>query len=309
MFTIRLDSNSTTGSSWNRARWQDHFMAVSGSRNVYAVLLVSALFLILYGQVFRSMVQQWWDDPNYGHGFLVPAFAAYILWRERGRRREIAIHESNWGLPIMFAAIGMLLLGILGSEHFTARFSALILISGIVVFVAGWQALRSVSFPMAYLIFMIPLPAIIYYQLTFPLQILASRLGESGLVALGVRAVREGNLLILPNCTLEVVEACSGVRSLLSLVAVVVGYVYLVEPAIWKRCILIALTIPIVIASNGLRLVSAGLLSFLIGPETDSGVVHAGLGLIVFVLAFLSIVLIHRLLRRLTAKHVLVPAN
>jgi hypothetical protein len=112
-------------------------MAVSGSRNVYAVMLISALFLILYGQVFRSMVQQWWDDPNYGHGFLVPAFAAYILWRERGRRRDIAIHESNWGLPIMFAAIGMLLLGILGSEHFTARFSALILISGIVVFVAG----------------------------------------------------------------------------------------------------------------------------------------------------------------------------
>jgi exosortase len=162
---------------------------------------------------------------------------------------------------------------------------------------------------MTYLIFMIPLPTIIYYQLTFPLQLLASRLGESGLVALGVPAVREGNLLILPNCTLEVVEACSGVRSLLSLLAVVVGYVYLVEPATWKRCILIALTIPIVIASNGFRLISAGLLSFLIGPESDSGVVHAGLGLIVFALAFLSIVLIHRLLRRLTAKQALVPAN
>jgi exosortase len=307
--TTSVGSDSTAGSSWNHTREQDRFTVVSGSRNMYAVVLVSALVLILYGQVFRAMVQQWWNDPNYGHGFFVPMFAAYILWRERGRRREIPIKESNWGLPIMFAAIGMLLLGILGSEHFTARFSALILISGIVVFVAGWQTLRSVSFPMAYLIFMIPLPAIIYYQLTFPLQLLASRLGESGLVALGVPALREGNLLILPNCTLEVVEACSGVRSLLSLLAVVVSYVYLVEPATWKRCILIALTIPIVIASNGLRLVSAGLLSFLIGPESDSGVVHAGLGLIVFALAFLSIVLIHRLLRRLTAKQVLGPAN
>jgi exosortase len=276
---------------------------------VYAVVLVSALVLILYGQVFRAMVQQWWNDPSYGHGFFVPVFAAYILWRERGLRREIPIRESNWGLPIMLAAIGMLLLGILGSEHFTARISALFLISGIVVFVAGWQALRSVSLPMAYLIFMIPLPAIIYYQLTFPLQLLASRLGESGLVALGVPAVREGNLLILPNCTLEVVEACSGVRSLLSLLAAVVGYVYLVEPGTWKRCILVASTIPIVIASNGFRLVSAGLLSFLIGPESDSGAVHAGLGLIVFALAFLSIVSIHRLLRRFTAKQIVVPAD
>jgi exosortase len=141
------------------------------------------------------------------------------------------------------------------------------------------------------------------------LQLLASRLGESGLVALGVPAVREGNLLILPNCTLEVVEACSGVRSLLSLLAAVVGYVYLVEPGTWKRCILVASTIPIVVASNGFRLVSAGLISFLIGPKTDSGAVHAALGLLVFAVAFLSIVLIHRLLRWLTPKQVLVPAN
>jgi exosortase len=307
--TTRLHSDSTASSSWNLTREQDRFTAVSGSRNLYAVVLVSALVLILYGQVFRSMVQQWWNDPNYGHGFFVPLFAAYILWRERSRRREVPIRTSNWGLPIMLFAIGLLILGTLGSEHFTARVSLLILISGIIVFLVGWQGLRSIAFPIGYLIFMIPLPAIIYYQLTFPLQLLASRLGANGLVAVGVPTVREGNLLILPNVTLEVVEACSGVRSLLSLLAAVVGYVYLAEPSTWKRCVLVALTVPIVILSNGLRLVATGALSFSLGPRVDSGLAHTGLGLVFFALAFFSILLVHSLLRRFKYKQTLTSAH
>ena len=205
----------------------------------------------------------------------------------------------------MLFAVGLLILGTLGSEHFTERVSLLFLISGLIVFLVGWQALRSVAFPIGYLIFMIPLPAIIYYQLTFPLQLLASRLGADGLVVLGVPTIREGNLLILPNCTLEVVEACSGVRSLLSLLAAVVGYVYLAEPSTWKRCVLVAATVPIVILSNGLRLVATGVLSFIYGPAVDAGLAHTGLGLAFFALAFLSILLVHRLLRRFTGKPIL----
>jgi len=255
------------------------------------------------------MALQWWSDPNYGHGFLVPVFAAYILWRERSRRREVPIQSSHWGLAIMLSAIGLLILGTLGAEHFTARISMLILISGIIVFLVGWRALRTVAFPMGYLVFMVPLPAIIYYQLTFPLQLLASRLGANGLVALGVPTVREGNLLILPNVTLEVVEACSGVRSLLSLLAVVVGYAYLSEPSIWKRYVLVAATVPIVIFSNGFRLVATGVLSFLFGPAVESGWAHTGLGLAFFAIAFLSILLVHSLLRRFKNKQILAPAH
>jgi exosortase len=270
---------------------------------------MSALVLILYGRVLGAMAQQWWSDPNYGHGFLVPVFAAYILWRERSRRREVPIRTSNWGLPIMLSAIGLLILGTLGAEHFTARISMLILISGIIVFLVGWQALRSVAFPMAYLVFMVPLPAIIYYELTFPLQMIASRLGANGLIALGVPTIREGNLLILPNCTLEVVEACSGIRSLLSLLAAVVGYVYLAEPSTWKRCVLVAATVPIVIVSNGFRLVATGVLSFFFGPGVDSGLVHTGFGLVFFALAFLSILSVHRLIRHFTGKQLPISAH
>src|SRR5579862_3623185 len=287
-----MDDEAGAPSDWHGAAERAPFITMSGAGIVGSLVLLLVLFLVLYGRVLEGMAQQWWSDPNYGHGFLVPVFAAYILWRERSREREVPIQTTNWGLPIMIFAIGLLILGTLGSEHFTARISMLALIAGTIVFLAGWQTLRSVAFPMAYLFFMIPLPAILYYQLTFPLQLLASRLGANGLVALGVPTIREGNLLILPNCTLEVVEACSGVRSLLSLLAAVVGYVYLAERGIWKRGILIALTVPIVILSNGFRLVATGVLSYFYGPSVDSGLVHNALGLVFFGLAFLSILLV-----------------
>jgi exosortase len=304
-----LDDGSQALGSWNGARVEGPLTITSRAGTVGSLLLLLALVLVLYGRVIGSMALQWWSDPNYGHGFLVPVFAAYILWRARCRRREVLIQSSNWGLPIMLSAIGLLILGTLGSEHFTARMSLLLLLCGIVVFLFGWHVLRSVAFPIGYLVFMIPLPAIIYYQLTFPLQLLASRLGANGLIALGVPTVREGNLLILPNVTLEVVEACSGVRSLLSLLAAVVGYVYLSEPSTWKRCLLVAATVPIVIVSNGLRLVATGVLSFFFGPRVDSGLAHIGLGLAFFALAFLSILLVHRLLRRFKDKQIPVPAH
>jgi len=304
-----LDDGSRALGNWNSLPEESAFAISSRTRNVIALLLLSVLVMILYGRVLESMAQQWWSDPNYGHGFLVPVFAAYILWHERNVRRAVLVQTSNWGLAIMLFAVGLLILGTLASEHFTARVSLLILITGLIVFLVGWQALRSVAFPIGYLIFMIPLPAIIYYQLTFPLQLLASRLGANGLVALGVPTIREGNLLILPNCTLEVMEACSGVRSLLSLLAAVVGYVYLAEPSIWKRCVLVAATVPIVILSNGLRLVATGVLSYFYGPGVDVGLTHTGLGLAFFALAFLLILLVHRLLRRFTGKPILDPAH
>jgi exosortase len=274
-----------------------------------AMLLLSILVVILYAPVLGPLARQWWDDSNYSHGAFVPVFAGYVLWRERDRWRAITSRTSDSGFPIMLFAVGLLTLGTLGAELYTARVSLLILVSGLIVFLAGWQALRSVAFPIGYLAFMIPLPAIVYYQLTFPLQLWASRLGADGLVALGVRTVREGNLLILPNSTLEVVDACSGVRSLLSLLAAVVAYGYLAEPSIWKRCVLAVSTIPVVIVSNGLRLVATGVLTAFFGPRADLGAVHLGLGLAFFVLAFFSILLIHALLRFLPSHQNPVPVH
>ena len=266
------------------------------ARTWFSMLLLSTLVLALYGPVLASLARQWWSDPNYSHGFFVPIFAAYVLWTERERWRALPSRTNNFGFAIMVFAIGLLVLGTLGAELFTTRLSLLILICGIVTFLAGWQVLQSIAFPIGYLVFMIPLPAIVYYQLTLPLQLWASRLGASGLVALGVHTVREGNLLILPNCTLNVVEACSGIRSLLSLLAAVVAYGFLAEPRAWIRVALAIASIPIAIATNGLRLVTTGVLSYLFGPAVDAGVVHLVLGLGFFVLAILSVLLVHKLL-------------
>jgi exosortase len=259
-------------------------------------LTLSVLVVIMYASVLSALARQWWDDPNYGHGFFVPVFAVYVLWSERDRWSALPSRANNVGFAIMLFAIGLRVLGMLGAELFTARLSLVILICGIVLFLAGGQTLRSISFPIGYLLFMIPLPAIVYYQLTFPLQLWASRLGAGGLVALGIHTVREGNLLVLPNCTLNVVEACSGIRSLLSLLAAVVAYGYVAEPSTWKRSVLAFASIPIAIATNGLRLVATGVLSYFFGPSVDSGVVHLALGLGFFALAFLSILLIHKIL-------------
>ena len=262
----------------------------------FAALSLSTLVLIMYLTVLSSLARQWWSDPNYGHGFLVPVFAGYVLWSGRDRWRALPFRPNNFGLAIMLFAIGLRVLGTLGAELFITRLSLVILISGIVLFLAGSQMLRSIAFPIGYLLFMIPLPAIVYYQLTMPLQLWASRLGASGLVAVGIHTVREGNLLILPNCTLNVVEACSGIRSLFSLLAAVVAYGYLAEPSTWKRSVLAVASIPIAIATNGLRLVATGVLSYYYGPTVDSGAVHLALGLGFFVLAFLSILVVHKLL-------------
>jgi exosortase len=264
--------------------------------NWFAALSLLILVLIMYTPVLSSLAKQWWNDPNYGHGFLVPVFAGCVLWSQRDRWRALPLRPNNFGLAIMLFAIALRVLGTLGAELFISRLSFVILISGIVVFLAGSQMLRSIAFPIGYLLFMIPLPAIVYYQLTMPLQLWASRLGASGLIAIGIHTMREGNLLILPNCTLNVVEACSGIRSLLSLLAAVVAYGYLAEPSAWRRGALAIASVPIAIATNGLRLVATGALSYFYGPSVDSGVVHLALGLGFFALAFLSILLIHKLL-------------
>jgi exosortase len=299
-FTVPLKSLETGSPTLGDNTWDKNSSAEKPLTSIwFGALSLSILVLIMYTSVLTSLAHQWWDDPNYGHGFIVPVFAGYVLWNERDRWRVLSLRPSNFGLPIMLCAIGLRVLGMLGAELFITRVSFLILIAGMVLFLAGSEALRSIAFPLGYLLFMIPLPAIVYYQLTFPLQLWASRLGAGGLVALGIHTVREGNLLMLPNCTLNVVEACSGIRSLLSLLAAVVAYGYLAEPSWWKRSVLAVASIPVAIATNGLRLVATGMLSYFFRSSVDSGVVHLALGLGFFALAFLSIVLIHRLLRLL----------
>jgi exosortase len=260
--------------------------------------VLGALVVLLYGKVLEGLVRQWWTDPDYGHGFFIAPFSAYVLWRLRDRWMKIEIKPSNFGLLVMIGAIGLLFLGSLGAELFTSRFSLLILLAGIVMFLAGWKFLRAVWFPLAFLVFMIPLPVIIYNQITFPLQLLASRFATFLLGLVQVPVLRDGNILVLSNYSLEVVEACSGIRSLLSLISLSVIYLYFTEPRRWLRYFLVALMVPLAIVSNAVRIMGAGMLAHRFGPAAAEGFLHAFSGWVIFVTALLLLLGSHWVLRQ-----------
>jgi exosortase len=261
---------------------------------------IAALIGALYAPVVRPMVVQWWQDPDYSHGFVIPLFAAYVLYQQRQKLRLVPQAPDNMGFPIMLGAIGLLLAGSLGAELFVARSSLLVLLAGLLVFFAGWRMLRAVAFPLGFLALMIPLPALIYNQITFPLQLLASRVSSSCLELVGVPVLREGNVLILPNYSLEVVEACSGIRSLMSIIALAVAYGYFAERRLWARITLVVLMIPIAVASNALRVFGAGVATYFWGPASAEGFFHFFQGWLIFVSAVVCMLLVHWLLSRLT---------
>ncbi len=269
---------------------------------VWATIL-GTLFVLLYISVFKGLALQWWNDPDYSHGFFVPLFSCFALWRERKRWMAVEIRPSNFGLLVMIGAVGLLLLGSLGAELFTSRFSLIVLLAGMILFLAGSQMLRAVAFPLAFLIFMIPIPAIIYNQITFPLQLLASRVAAFWLELVNVPVLRDGNVLVLSNYSLEVVEACSGIRSLLTLISLAIIYGYLAEPRRWVHWVLAILMVPIAIISNAFRIVGAGLIAHRFGPEAAEGFLHTFSGWAIFVVALLALLSCHWILRHIGKRH------
>lgn len=259
--------------------------ARSGRDVLFLGVLLMAFVAVLYSGIFAGLWKQWWEDPNLSHGFMVPLVSAYILWTQRERHRRIAIHPSNFGLIIMIAAVALLLAATLAADLFSSRISFLVLLAGLILFLAGRRMLRAVAFPLGFLIFMIPLPGVLYYQLTFPLQLIASRFATAVLLFVHVPITRAGNLLILPNCTLEVAEACSGIRSLFSIVALAVAYGYLSEARLWKRVVLAVLMVPVAVLCNGLRLVGTGLISYIAGEQSALGFFHTFSGWLIFLMA------------------------
>lgn len=289
--STRLQTMSTTAQAVPRA----DRLEISLPKGLVIVGLVAAL----YGPVLTQMVIQWWQDPDYGDRFVVPVFVGYVLSQRRHKLRQVSLEPNNFGFPLMLGAIGLLIVGTLGAELFVSRSSLLFLLGGILLFFAGWKMLSAVAFPLAFLALMIPLPALIYNQVTFPLQLLASRLASNSLELLGIPVLREGNVLVLPNYSLEVVEACSGIRSLMSLIALAVAYGYFVEQRLWARITLVVMMLPIAVASNALRVVGAGVVTYFWGPQYAEGFFHFFQGWLIFVSAVGCMLFVHWFLSHL----------
>jgi exosortase len=249
----------------------------------------------LYAPILVQLAAQWWHDPNFSHGFLVPLFSLFLLWKDRVRILKLSAVPSSWGLLIIIFALCLLVAGVLGAELFLSRISLLVLLAGLIIFFRGWPLFRAVLFPWAFLFLMIPIPAIIFNQITFPLQLLASKLAASILPLLGVPVLREGNIINLPAMPLEVAEACSGIRSLLSLATLSIVYGYLMESRIWIRVLLAIASIPIAVAANSLRIVGTGLLVQYWGQDAAEGFFHSFSGWLVFVFSLILLFAVHEL--------------
>lgn len=250
----------------------------------------------LYSSIINHLVKQWWHDPNFSHGFFVPAFSAFLIWQKRSRLRQVVFQPSFWGLAILVFALLLLVIGVFGAELFLSRVSLLILLSGMTVFFLGWHFFRELLFPWAFLFLMIPIPALIFNQITFPLQLLVSRIAAVLLPLAGVPVLREGNIINLSVMPLEVAQACSGIRSLISLITLAVMYGYLFERRVSVRVLLACASVPIAIAANSLRILGTGVLVQYWGARAAEGFFHTFSGWLVFVVSLLMIFALHKML-------------
>jgi exosortase len=267
-------------------------------RSAAASVVIGAAALAVYAPVLASLVRQWASDANYSHGFLVVPFALLFAWKAR---RGLASHHPRphaLGLAMVLGSMLLFVCGQLAAELFLTRVSLLGVIAGSILFLWGPSHLRTLFFPLVLLLLAVPLPALVLNQIALPLQLLASRAGEAVVTAAGIPILREGNVLILPETTLEVVEACSGIRSLASLLTLALIVGRLAEPRRWARVALAVLTIPIAIVANAARVAGTGLAAAWSGPQAAEGFFHTFSGWLVFVVAFCALMACARLLRR-----------
>jgi len=282
---------------------------MTGAREkIVAVTLVLGALLLVYWSVLSGLVSAWSTDDNYSHGFFIVPLALYFAWERRNKIAAAPIRPSAFGLVVMAGSLFLLIAGLLGAELFLSRVSILGAIAGGILFLYGWPTLGALLFPLAFMLLMIPLPAIIFNKIAFPLQLLASHVGESTISAMNIPILREGNVLILANATLEVAEACSGIRSLVSLFTLGIVFGYFVDRRPWVRAIIALSAIPVAILANGVRVASAGIAAHHFGAAGVEGLFHEFSGWVVFVLAFVMMFALQRLLHRLLPPAQPVPA-
>ncbi|MGI8745178.1 MAG: exosortase [Bryobacteraceae bacterium] len=262
------------------------------------ILWFGGLLLACYAPVLYRLGLVWKGDEDMGHGFFVPLIAGYIIWQRRATLAALRPEPNYWGLALIVWGAIQLMLGTLGAELFLARTAFLISLVGAIWFLLGTRILRALAFPLCLLLFMIPIPAIVYARITLPLQIFASRVAETILGLVGIPVLRDGNILELASQKLSVAEACSGIRSLLSLSFLSLIYAYFFDAKIWMRWVLLIATIPIAIAANAARVSLTGILSE-VRADLAQGFFHMLEGWVLFLIALALLVAFHKLINGL----------
>lgn len=258
----------------------------------------TALLILAYFPTLKHLVWQWANDEDVGHGFFVPVVAAYIAWQRRDRILALEWKPAWWGIAILLWGFAQSFIGTLGAELFLQRTAILITLVGMLLVFGGTALVKELAFPLLLLPFMIPIPTVIYNTITFPLQLFASQVAESVLSLLNYPVMREGNILYLASQTLSVAEACSGIRSLLSLTFLSLVYAYAFDKKVWMRWALLLGTVPIAILANAGRVTITGILSEY-NPDLAHGFFHSLEGYVIFIIAGVMLFALHLVINRI----------
>jgi exosortase len=269
---------------------------------VPAILFFLALVILLFLPVLTDLVAQWFNDENMGYAFFVPLVAGYVIWLDRARILETPVKPCWPALALVAWGFLQMLLGLLGALSVLSRTAIVVTMVGVVWTIAGTAMVRALLFPIFLLFFMVPIPLYVYQRMTIPLQNLATNLAAFGLDTLGIPVSQDGNVLTLPDQhSLDVVEACSGIRSLLSLTFLSLAYGRLFETRTWVKIALVLATVPIAIACNAARITLTGILTEY-KPEIAEGIYHAFEGWVIFMFELAALLIFHRLLARFTRR-------
>ena len=290
-------------------------MSVALQRKFYQPLAIAAALAFVYFTVLLKLGREWWSDENYSHGLLVPFVIGYILWHERKRLAAAQIQPQVWlGVAGVSISLVMLWAGVAGAELFVQRLSIVVMLASVAIYFWGFRLLQLLAVPLTLFILAIPIPQIVFNKIAFPLQLFASRCAVSAMQLFDISVLRQGNVIELMPLgahepkRLAVVEACSGIRSLMTLVTLAVVYAYFTGPtrgpkggdqgshsksswfrnfAIWRALILVIAAVPIAILTNALRVSGTGVLAHYYGTRVADGFFHTFSGWVIYVAAAL----------------------
>jgi len=269
-------------------------------------VLIPAVFILLallYAPVIIGLAGEWYRDDNYSHGFLIPLISAFLIWRKRATLKELINPSGDiGGVAIILLGMAMFVLANAAAEYFTLRVSLVVTLFGLVWFLLGRKLVTAIWFEILFLLFMIPLPYVLYYSLTFPMQLFATKVTVRLLNLIGMTAVRQGNMIHLPGYSLEVAEACSGLRSLISLLALGAIYARLTQKGLPRQIILFASTVPIAVAANIFRVFFTAVGAYTVSKELAEDFLHTLSGMMVFVVAFIMLFIFGAILKIGTKK-------
>ena len=268
---------------------------------VFAGAIVAAV-IGLYAHVLPGWLKDLWRDPNYSHAYIVPIISGFVIWQRRRALVALPIRGSWRGVPLLLAGVAVLIVGDISASQFLMRASLIVILAGLVLFHFGSPMLRRLAFPLGFLVFLVPMPLFFLYAVTARLQHVAAWSGAWALDLLGVAVFLEGNVIQLRSLALGVTEACSGIRSLMTLIALGVAWAHLMLPRFWMQGVLVTSVVPIAIVANAGRIVMTGLVGQSLGVEYAEGFFHFFSGWLVFIVAILGLLSVHGVLRAVSPR-------